>query len=81
MTYDSQELLTLFGRLFQQRTFISAAIKSWKFDDHQQNQRGQFRVLHLLAEKDNLTNSKSLMPWIFAPAPLVPSSANWKLTN
>lgn len=58
MTYDSQELLTLFGRLFQQRTFISAAIKSWKFDDHQQNQRGQFRVLHLLAEKDNLTNSE-----------------------
>lgn len=57
MTYDSQELLNLFGRLFQQRTFVAAAIKSNQVGDHQQNQRGQFRVLHLLAKQDNITNS------------------------
>lgn len=58
MTYDSQELMTLFGRLFQQRAFVTVAMKSWKFDGQKQNQRGQSRLLHLLAQKDNLTNSE-----------------------
>ncbi|WP_461243177.1 MarR family winged helix-turn-helix transcriptional regulator [Secundilactobacillus muriivasis] len=56
MTHDSQELIQLFGRLFQQRTFMSAVLRTSKFDQHQPN-RGQIRVLQLLSEHEQLTNS------------------------
>ncbi|MFT8837316.1 MarR family winged helix-turn-helix transcriptional regulator [Liquorilactobacillus satsumensis] len=60
MTYDSQELLTLFGRLFQQHAFVAAAIKSTRFGDQQrpQDNRGPLRLLQLLTEKEQLTNSE-----------------------
>ncbi|EEI20511.1 MarR family winged helix-turn-helix transcriptional regulator [Lentilactobacillus hilgardii] len=59
MTYNSQELLNLFGRLFQQRAFMSAAIKSVQFGRSQDPQKNpnQLRVLHELAEKKALTNT------------------------
>lgn len=61
MTHDSQTLLQFFGRLMQQRGFISVAMKSWQFDQHghsRQPQQGQLRVLRLLADKGQLTNSQ-----------------------
>ncbi|KRK35424.1 MarR family winged helix-turn-helix transcriptional regulator [Loigolactobacillus bifermentans] len=61
MTHDSQTLLQLFGRLMQQHGFISVAMKSWQFDKHghsRQPQQGQLRVLRLLADKGQLTNSQ-----------------------
>ncbi|GEP25217.1 MarR family winged helix-turn-helix transcriptional regulator [Lentilactobacillus diolivorans] len=59
MTYDSQELLNLFGKLFQQRAFMSAAIKSVQFGRSQDPQKNsnQLRMLHELASKKELTNS------------------------
>lgn len=59
MTYDSQELLTLFGRLFQQRAFVAAAVHSSRFNnDEPQRQSNQLRLLQLLREQDHLTNSE-----------------------
>lgn len=57
MTSDTQNLINLFGRLFQQRTFMSAVLQSSRFDNHHQPNRGQLRVLQLLLEHDQLTNS------------------------
>ncbi|GEN95473.1 MarR family winged helix-turn-helix transcriptional regulator [Pediococcus ethanolidurans] len=59
MAKDSQELLNLFGHLFQQRFFVGAAIRSSQTEDSQEsNQRGQLRVLRLLAQQEPLTNSQ-----------------------
>ncbi|CAJ1225126.1 transcriptional regulator [Levilactobacillus zymae] len=58
MTYDSQALLTLFGRLFQQRAFVSAAVRSTRMNEcDPQRNSNQLRLLHLLTEHDHLTNS------------------------
>ncbi|KRL48642.1 transcriptional regulator [Levilactobacillus spicheri DSM 15429] len=58
MTYDSQALLTLFGRLFQQRAFVTAAVRSTRMNEHDpQRTSNQLRLLHLLTEHDHLTNS------------------------
>lgn len=58
MTYDSQELLTLFGRLFQQRAFVSAAVRSTRMNEHDpERNSNQLRLLHLLTQHDHLTNS------------------------
>ncbi|WP_461213960.1 MarR family winged helix-turn-helix transcriptional regulator [Lacticaseibacillus sp. GG6-2] len=58
MTYDSQELLALFGRLFQHRTFTAAAMRANLPDDNPRGQRGQLRLLHLLGDQDGLTNAE-----------------------
>jgi DNA-binding MarR family transcriptional regulator len=59
MTYHSQELLALFGRLFQQRMFVSAAMRSSvDNDDHGHGNRGQLRLLQLLEDQDGLTNAE-----------------------
>lgn len=59
MTKDTQDLLNLFGQLFQQKVFVAAAFKSNQEDNNPQfNQRGQQRVMRLLLEKDQLTNSQ-----------------------
>lgn len=74
MTYDSQTLLKLFGRLLQQRSFMSIAMKSWQFDQNghsRQPQQGQLRVLRLLADKGQLTNSQ-----IVTALDIRPSSAS-----
>lgn len=55
----SQELLSLFGNLFQERFFVAAAVRSSQEDNTPQaNQRGQLRVLRLLLAKEPLTNSQ-----------------------
>ncbi|WPC17291.1 MarR family transcriptional regulator [Pediococcus inopinatus] len=59
MSEESQELLSLFGNLFQERFFVAAAVKSSRDDETSQaNQRGQLRVLRLLVAKEPLTNSQ-----------------------
>lgn len=59
MTKDTQDLLNLFGQLFQQKIFVAAAIRSNQEENNPQfNQRGQLRVMRLLLEKDQLTNSQ-----------------------
>lgn len=58
MTYDSQELLALFGRLMQQRTFASAAMRAGMSDDNPRGDRGQLRLLRLLGEHDGMTNAE-----------------------
>jgi len=59
MTYDSQALLTLFGRLFQQRAFVAAAVHSTRMNaqDPERNSN-QLRLLQLLTQHDHLTNSE-----------------------
>lgn len=59
MKKNTQELLNLFGHLFQQKVFVAAAIRSTQEENNPQfNQRGQQRVMRLLLEKDQLTNSQ-----------------------
>ncbi|WP_125706342.1 MarR family winged helix-turn-helix transcriptional regulator [Lacticaseibacillus daqingensis] len=58
MTHDSQELLNLFGRLFAQPGFNQAAILSRQIGGHHEGERGQLRVLRLLATHDKLTNAE-----------------------
>ncbi|WP_179395090.1 MarR family winged helix-turn-helix transcriptional regulator [Lacticaseibacillus absianus] len=57
MTHDSQALLNLFGRLFQQRGFMQAAVFSSRLDGPHTQERGQLRVLRLLATQGELTNA------------------------
>ena len=59
MTEDTQELLALFGRLLENRTFVSAALRTrYARDEHGQAHRGQVRLLRLLTEHDGLTNTE-----------------------
>ncbi len=58
MTYDSQELLALFGRLLQNRAFTAAAMRASLPDDNPRGQRGQSRLLRLLGDQDGLTNAE-----------------------
>lgn len=59
MTYDSQELLTLFGRLFQQRAFVATTMHSLHLNEHApQNNSNKLRLLNLLTQHDQLTNSE-----------------------
>lgn len=58
MTYDSQALLTLFGRLFQQRAFVASAVRSTRMNEHDpERNSNQLRLLQLLTQHDHLTNS------------------------
>ncbi|AMV63617.1 Transcriptional regulator, MarR family [Pediococcus damnosus] len=59
MTNDIKEPMNQFGKLFQQKAFVFAAIKSTQSEnDVRGNERGQQRVLRLLFDKDSLTNSQ-----------------------
>lgn len=59
MTEDTQSLLALFGRLLENRTFASAALRTrYARDERTQAHRGQVRLLHLLNEHDGLTNTE-----------------------
>lgn len=59
MTEDTQSLLALFGRLLENRTFASAALRTrYNREDRTQTNRGQVRLLHLLNEHDGLTNTE-----------------------
>ena len=58
MTYDSQQLLTLFGRLLQQREFVAAAMRSTRINDQEpERNSNQLRVLQRLTQEAHLTNS------------------------
>ncbi|WP_125708764.1 MarR family winged helix-turn-helix transcriptional regulator [Lacticaseibacillus porcinae] len=59
MTEDTQSLLALFGRLLENRTFASAALRTrYNREDRGQASRGQVRLLHLLNQHDGLTNTE-----------------------
>lgn len=59
MTEDTQKLLALFGRLLENRTFVSAALRTrYARDDRAQADRGQVRLLRLLKDHDGLTNTE-----------------------
>ena len=59
MTEDTQSLLALFGRLLENRTFASAALRSrHNREDQTHSNRGQVRLLHLLDDHDGLTNTE-----------------------
>ncbi|MFL2028256.1 MarR family winged helix-turn-helix transcriptional regulator [Loigolactobacillus zhaoyuanensis] len=59
MTAKNDELMKIFGQLFQHRGFVGAAITSTQSKEQrqEQNQRGPLRVLQLLADKGELTNA------------------------
>ncbi|MFC6171840.1 MarR family winged helix-turn-helix transcriptional regulator [Loigolactobacillus jiayinensis] len=59
MTEKTDELMKIFGQLFQHRGFVGAAITSTQSKEQrqEQNQRGPLRVLQLLADKGELTNT------------------------
>lgn len=56
MTKTSEALLKAFGSLLQKRTFIGAVTSSLRFGDRQR-QPNQLRLLRLLDDKGELTNS------------------------
>lgn len=58
MTQDNQELLRLFGRLFRQRGFVQSAIWNLRTANQDNEERGQLRLLRLVAERQPLTNSE-----------------------
>ncbi|MDN6697680.1 MAG: MarR family transcriptional regulator [Lacticaseibacillus paracasei] len=56
MTKTSEDLLKAFGGLIQKRPFMGAVASSLRFGDRQR-QPNQLRLLRLLDNKDELTNS------------------------
>ncbi|WPC17273.1 MarR family winged helix-turn-helix transcriptional regulator [Pediococcus inopinatus] len=59
MANNTGELMNQFGKLFQQKAFVFATIKSTQNTDNpRSNVRGQQRVLQLLFDKESLTNSQ-----------------------
>lgn len=57
MTQDTQELLRLFGRLLRQRGFVQSALWHQRSSD-QGGDRGQLRLLRLIADRKQLTNAE-----------------------
>ncbi|MDA5388799.1 MarR family winged helix-turn-helix transcriptional regulator [Loigolactobacillus backii] len=59
MTKKSDELMKLFGQLFQRRGFVGAALASNMPESTRQyqNERGPMRILQLLEDKGELTNT------------------------
>ncbi|MTV83198.1 MarR family winged helix-turn-helix transcriptional regulator [Secundilactobacillus folii] len=57
MSKDTNQLLNLFGRLFQRRDFVGAVMHGSRIDNHRMHNRGPVRVLRLLKDHDQLTNS------------------------
>ena len=56
MTQTSEALLKAFGQLLQKRPFMGAIASSLRFGD-QQRQPNQLRLLRLLDQHGELTNS------------------------
>lgn len=59
MTKKTDELMKLFGQLFQRRGFVGAALTSNLPESARkyQNERGPMRILQLLDDKGELTNT------------------------